>query len=88
MSKLTKAQVNALRFVEAHDEELVLYFLEEGRTLGTLMSLCNRGLLSWYSNTNMPPAATPKEYEDIRDTSTYVSITPAGRKALANGDGE
>lgn len=85
--KLTKAQINALKFVATNDDKMVLFFLEDGRTIGTLMALCNRGLLSWHSNTNMTAALTPKEYEDIRDTNSYVAITPAGRSALTAAEG-
>lgn len=85
--KLTKAQREAMLFLHDYgDDPIVLWeYLINGHRLVTLHSLSSQRdepLVSWSSNTSMATCVMPSEYEHIRDTTSYVALTEAGRAAL------
>lgn len=86
MAKLTNKQTLALQFLcEAEEESVVLWqYLTSGHSLVTLrsLSIADQPLITWFSNTDMATCVLPSEYEHIRDTTSYVAITDAGRAAL------
>lgn len=71
---INKKQTEALEYLRSLDEPVILLdFLCAGYTLKTLMSLVNKGLASWTSTFSLPSNITPQEYEEARDTTSYVA---------------
>lgn len=71
---LTRKQKYALEYLRSLDEPVILldyYFA--GHSLKTLVSLVKHGLANWTSTFRLPTNVTPQEYEEARDTTSFVS---------------
>lgn len=84
---MTKAQREALTFLSLQDRPdeggAVLWkFLAEGHTRKVLAVLLKRGQVEWSSSYSITTAATVTEFLREQETTSYVRITEAGRRAL------
>lgn len=71
--KLSPKQTTALAYLKAQSESVLLIeFLSAGNSLKTLVALVDKGAVEWTSSYRIPSNVTPAEYEEARDTTSYV----------------